>query len=181
MAPQDDSPAGLFRALYSVATWATLGLMIIIVAALIGLLFVRTPAGTAQSQELALVRPTQTALAAAYVGEESEGGVVRVVELPVTCAACHAIEGTSAAGKVCPDLTHVGGRAAERLADPSYTGSATTADEYIRESILKPNAFVVQGEGYVAANGASTMPEAVGQSLTPTELDNLVAYLASLK
>jgi mono/diheme cytochrome c family protein len=157
--------------------------MALILGALLWILLSRTPAGTAQSQELVRVRPTQTALAAMYSGSPSgtETGAVAVVALPVTCAACHSIEGTDAAGKVCPDLTHIGSVSSERVASADYLGAASTIEEYIRESILDPNAYVVQGTGWVTPAGASIMPPTVGQALTPSEVDRLVSYLASLK
>lgn len=180
MAPQEDAPAGLFRALYSVAAWSGLALMAVILVWLFWLLFSLTPSGTAQSQALETVRPTQTALAMAFAGEDGNGGVM-VVELPATCAACHAIAGTSAAGAVCPDLTDIATVSAERIASPDYAGEADTVADYIRESILAPNAYVVEGPGWVTPGGDSTMPAAVGQALAPAELERLVQYLASLE
>jgi cytochrome c2 len=179
--PQSDAPHDLFETLYRLVTWASLGLMVVIVAWLLSMLFGLSPSGTAQSQELAIVRPTQTALAVAYGGADAAEGAPVVVDLPVTCAACHAIEGTSAAGKVCPDLTHIGTVSAERIASADYSGAATTVEEYIRESILEPNTFVLQGTGWVTPKGDSTMPAAVGQALTQPELDRLITYLASLE
>ena len=35
--------------------------------------------------------------------------------------------------------------AEQRILDPKYTGEATTAEEYIRESILSPELYVVEG------------------------------------
>ncbi len=50
---------------------------------------------------------------------------------------CHTIEGTSTA-TIGPDLTHIATVAATRKAPLS-------AEEYIRESIEEPGAFIVEG------------------------------------
>jgi hypothetical protein len=49
-----------------------------------------------------------------------------------------------------------------------------SAEEYIRQSILDPGAFVVPGY-------QDSMPRDLGRDLSPTDLDALVAYLLSLK
>jgi mono/diheme cytochrome c family protein len=179
MAQEQDAPVGLFNRVYSLVAWASVAFMVLILVWLVWLLFTLTPAGTARSQELERVRPTQTALAAAYSGITD--GVNVAFEFPATCAACHAIAGTSAAGSLCPDLTHIATVSAQRLADPGYAGSATTVEEYLLESIVEPNAYVVQGPGWVTPAGDSTMPAAVGLALTDAELERLVRYLASLE
>ncbi len=53
------------------------------------------------------------------------------------CAACHTIEGVTA-GLVGPDLTHIGTDAGTRK--PGFS-----AEEYIFESIRKPEVFVAEG------------------------------------
>jgi mono/diheme cytochrome c family protein len=50
---------------------------------------------------------------------------------------------------------------------------------YFLEAILNPDAVLVDGPGYVSHQGRSTMP--VYPDLTVTQLEDLVAYLASLK
>lgn len=84
-----------------------------------------------------------------------------------TCAACHTIEGVSgAAGTVGPNLTHIGTVAASRK-------ESISAEEYIRESISSPSAFVVAGF-------TAVMPS-LSAALTTEELDNLVEFLLSRK
>jgi len=78
-----------------------------------------------------------------------------------------------------PSLAGIGTRAAERIADPTYKGSAKTADDYIRESILTPNQWVVPGPTY-SAGGQSVMPP-YGDILKTEDIDHLVAYLATFK
>jgi nitric oxide reductase subunit C len=125
-----------------------------------------------------LSKATQTAVFEAMPSPTPGAGVV---ELPAACKGCHMIAGTSAAGVVCPDLTNIATIAAERLAAADYTGSATTVEDYIRESILEPNAYLVLDKASYTANGQSIMPAAVGAALSPAELDQLVTYLASLE
>lgn len=61
------------------------------------------------------------------------------------CAGCHALDAAGAAGAVGPTHNGMGATAAERVEDPSYTGEATDAAGYIRESLLNPGAHVVEG------------------------------------
>jgi len=50
---------------------------------------------------------------------------------------------------------------------------------YLLESVLNPNAVVVEGHGYTDARGRSVMPE-LARDLTVEELVDLVAYLRTL-
>ena len=51
---------------------------------------------------------------------------------------------------------------------------------YIRESIERPSAYIVPGPMYSAA-GTSFMPPTYAKDLGPERIDQLVAYLATLK
>lgn len=94
------------------------------------------------------------------------------------CASCHAL--ASGAVLVGPSLAGVASRAGERVADPSYTGAADSGDAYLRESILAPSRYLVPGERF-AAGGRSFMPDNYGQTLEPGQIDDLVAFLATLR
>lgn len=79
--------------------------------------------------------------------------------------------GTQAGCITCHSLTPD-----EVIVGPSMAGIGARADEaYIRESILDPNATLV--EGYPA----DTMPNVWGTELSGEQVDQLVAYLLSLK
>ena len=65
-------------------------------------------------------------------------------------------------------------------AGPELTGmGAHHPAAYFAESIVNPDAVLVEGEGYIDASGHSTMPDY--PDLTVTQLADLVAYLASLR
>jgi nitric oxide reductase subunit C len=70
--------------------------------------------------------------------------------------------------------------AAARIAGPDYKGQAKDAAAYIRESILQPNVHVLTGPTF-AAGGRSLMPDDYGKTLTPEQVDQIVAYLMTLR
>ena len=65
------------------------------------------------------------------------------------------------------------------MQSPDYKGAARTPQDYIRESIVEPHAYVVPGPTF-SAGGQSIMPP-FGTVLKPEEIDQLVAYLATFK
>ena len=85
------------------------------------------------------------------------------------CSACHSLkEGEKIIG---PSLFHAGQTALNRIKDATYKGKAKTADEYIRESIVEPNTYVVPGFP------AGVMVQDFSKKLSAQELDDLVAFL----
>lgn len=82
------------------------------------------------------------------------------------CKTCHSLEPDRTI--VGPSLAQIGVRAGERV-------TGISAEDYIRQSILEPDAYVV--EGYVRG----TMPGVWDTTLTNEQLDHLVAYLLTLK
>jgi nitric oxide reductase subunit C len=99
-------------------------------------------------------------------------------QTPPGCFACH----STAAGVnlVGPTLAGIAATAAQRIEDPAYKGKALDAAGYIRESIVDPNAFVLTGPTY-ASGGRSLMPTGLDASLSTEQIDQLVAYLMTLK
>jgi nitric oxide reductase subunit C len=94
------------------------------------------------------------------------------------CTACHSLQpDVQLAG---PSLAGIASRAAQAVADPAYRGQATDAAGYIRESILAPSAHLVPGQMF-SAGGVSFMPTTYGESLDEPQVEQLVAYLSSLK
>jgi mono/diheme cytochrome c family protein len=90
----------------------------------------------------------------------------REVFVRLQCHACHRVEREKfpASLRPGPDLTGVG--------EHHPAG-------YILESIVNPNAVIVQGTGYTGPDGRSTMPDYRGE-LSVTDLIDLVAYLKTL-
>ena len=94
------------------------------------------------------------------------------------CAACHSIApGVNMAG---PSLAGLASRTEALLVSGQYKGKATDLAGYIRESVIEPSAHVVPGAMY-SANGTSFMPTTYAKDLTAAQLDQLSAYLSSLK
>jgi nitric oxide reductase subunit C len=97
---------------------------------------------------------------------------------PPGCAACHSTSpGVNIVG---PTLAGIPATAAARIAGSDYHGHAKDAAGYIRESIVEPNAHVLVGPTY-AAGGRSLMPSDYTQTLKPEQVDQIVAYLLTLR
>ena len=94
------------------------------------------------------------------------------------CTACHSIApGVNMAG---PSLAGLSARTQALLASSDYKGKAKDLAGYIHEAIAEPSAHVVPGPMY-SANGVSFMPTTYSKDLTPAQIDQLAAYLSSLK
>ncbi|HSG42431.1 MAG TPA: cytochrome D1 domain-containing protein [Anaerolineales bacterium] len=95
------------------------------------------------------------------------------------CGACHTIPGVpGAVGQIGPDLSDIGLTAGERIAAEGYSGAADSAEGYIHESLVAPNAFVVsECPGGPCQEGA--MPT-VSDILNDEELGKVISYLVSL-
>ncbi len=97
---------------------------------------------------------------------------------PPGCSACHStVPGVQIVG---PSLAGVATRALEHIKLPDYHGHATDAPSYIRESILDPNAYVMPGPTF-SSGGRSLMPANFATTLRPDQVDDLVAYLMTLR
>lgn len=84
------------------------------------------------------------------------------------CFTCHTIEGLAGAtGLLGPDLTHIGTEAANRQ-------PGVSAEEYLRQSITKPETFVAEG---VERAVPGLMLTALTAGLTDADVDALVAFL----
>lgn len=79
-----------------------------------------------------------------------------------------------------PTLAGLATRAEKTLASGEYKGKAKDVEGYIKESITHPSAHLIPGPMY-SANGVSFMPNTYEKALTPEQLNQLTAYLASLK
>ena len=98
----------------------------------------------------------------------------------LACQACHSLQpGVTLAG---PSMAGLGTRAAQTVADPGYTGTATDAAGYVRESIVTPSAHLVPGANFATGGdtGLSLMPADYETRLQPEQIDHLVAFLSTL-
>lgn len=186
---QPDDPLRVFRLGYDAFAWTSMVFVAFLTVWVIYTLFANTPDGTASTRAYIAVQPTLTAIAAGGGGEtsgeppafsESEAMSVFTNQ---ACSGCHTVEGSDDGNLACPPLGLIAATAAERIASADYAGEATTAEEYILESIVNPNAYFVEapsGKVYEAGN-TSLMPLDFSTRIDEGELDNLVAWLASLE
>ncbi len=117
---------------------------------------------------------TAAAPTAAVTGNPVAG---QQVFMSQPCSSCHDIMHPYPGGQICPNLGNIAVEAARIVKSPDYHGKAHDAAEYIRESIVNPNAYIVPGAQYRQPSGQSVMPTNFGQVLTPTQIDDLVAFL----
>jgi len=89
------------------------------------------------------------------------------VFLTVGCATCHSLAGLSQAS-LAPDLSHIGGTAESRR-------PGLSAEQYLRESVLIPNAYFVPGYE------PDRVSQRCGGILSQQQLDELVAFLLTLQ
>ena len=82
-----------------------------------------------------------------------------------TCVLCHSVNGQG--GTRAPDLSGVATRAATRV-------PGLSAEEYIRQSIHEPKAYVVEGYEPI-------MPEGLPNVLGAEKFEDIVAFLLTLK
>lgn len=87
------------------------------------------------------------------------------------CGVCHLLAAAETRGTFGPTHNGMGATAALHLADPNYAGTATTPAEYILESIVDPQAFIVPGY----ATTSHRMPPYA--HLEAATLEALVAFL----
>ena len=103
-----------------------------------------------------------------WIFQPAEGDAERGrdVFVKLECFQCHAVRGESF-----PPPSRPG---------PDLSGMARHHPAgYLAESVINPNAVIVQEPGYTGPDRLSTMPD-YRNSLTLAELDDLVAYLKSL-
>ena len=100
----------------------------------------------------------------AVAGDAAAGEKVFNEAAPA-CSTCHSLE--PGEGIIGPSLATVGTDAASRV-------SGQSAEDYMRESITDPNAYLVDGF-------ANLMTGTYGSQLSEEQITDLVAYLMTLK
>jgi len=78
----------------------------------------------------------------------------------IPCDSCHTLDGSKLVG---PTLQGIAARAATRI-------DGMSAEDYIRQSITDPGAYVVDGFN-------NQMPDIFGKSMSEQDVNDLVAYL----
>lgn len=63
------------------------------------------------------------------------------------CGVCHELDAAGTRGTFGPTHHGLGATAAQRILSTGYSGYATNAAEYIRESLLDPQIYIVEGYG----------------------------------
>lgn len=123
-----------------------------------------TPVLQAMERGTLAEEPAEAPSAEAPAEEEFEGGDGERVfntASPITCTTCHSLDGTVGLG---PSLKGIAERAGTRIAGMG-------AEEYIRQSIIDTNAYIVDGFP------ESLMPVTFSETLTPEELEAVIGYL----
>ncbi len=94
-----------------------------------------------------------------------DGGGVIGQDLGVGCQARHSLDGSekTVGGEIAPTWQGISGRAGDRV-------PGLSAEEYLRESIVDPAAYIV--EGY-----SDIMPKGFKILLSEEDIDSLVAFL----
>jgi cytochrome c551/c552 len=82
------------------------------------------------------------------------------------CMTCHSLEPDVV--MVGPSLSTIGSVAGSRV-------SGLSAEEYLRQSILEPDAYLVEGFG------AGLMPASLAGELTEQQVSDIVAYMLLLR
>ena len=98
--------------------------------------------------------------------EPSQTQAQQLIETQPGCITCHSLE---------PGVTSVGPSVATIGAEAGSRVSGTSAEEYLRESILEPDAHVAEGFA------AGIMPKGFATALTEQQVNDLVAYMLTLR
>ncbi|MCS7056681.1 MAG: c-type cytochrome [Thermoflexales bacterium] len=128
--------------------------------------------------------PTQAPVAPAAEPTKVPAAIVekgKTVFNQYGCQACHAIQGF-ANGAVGPALDNLYTNALKTIASEEYKrseGKATTAEEYIREAVLNPNAFVV-AQCPTGPCPKGVMIQNFKDQISESELEALIGYLMTL-
>lgn len=114
--------------------------------------------------DIAIDLPEGDADRGSQVAQSGEGG----------CSACHELAAVGPAWAASGSTPGIGTRAGQRISEDDYTGEATNAAQYLFESIVATNAFVVPGFQ------ESIMPLDFGQRLSAQQVADLIAYMETL-
>ncbi len=91
------------------------------------------------------------------------------------CVGCHVSTATGPGWLPSESTPGIGERAALRIEQADYSGTAETADQYLLESIVLPKTFVV--EGYLD----NLMPANFSSTLTAQDAADIIAFMLTFK
>jgi mono/diheme cytochrome c family protein len=91
------------------------------------------------------------------------------------CTVCHVTTATGPAWLPKDGQPGIGDRSASRFSEADYKGQASSPEQYLLESIVQTDAYVVSGFQ------PGIMPANYGATLTAEEVADLIAYILTLK
>jgi mono/diheme cytochrome c family protein len=91
------------------------------------------------------------------------------------CSGCHILAPVGPAWIGSETEPGIGTRAEQRFQDAGYSGKATSAEQYLFESVVAPNAYLEPGYQ------ANIMPLNFADRLSSQDMADLIAYMLSLK
>lgn len=121
------------------------------------------------------ITPTEAVATVTATGAEGNLQAGIDVYLANYCGMCHTLAVAETRGIFGPVHDGIGRVAEERIADPAYTGNATTPAEYIYESLVDPRAFVANDYKL------TRHPMPAFTHLSEEDLNALVALLVAQK
>jgi cytochrome c oxidase subunit 2 len=128
--------------------------------------------GVGHATMRATVRVVSQADFAAWVKERKSGGgggggdAAAAIFADAGCGGCHAFGPAGTTGEIGPGLDNLVSAAQKAGQDPA---------DYVREAIVDPGKVIAPGYQ------DGVMPPSYGETLTPAQLDSLVAYLTGAK
>jgi mono/diheme cytochrome c family protein len=93
------------------------------------------------------------------------------------CAACHILSPVGPPWAATEEQPGLAVRAGLRIGEDGYLGEATTAEEYLIESVVRPNAYVVAGY----PDNPNPMPPNFGERITLQNMADLLAYMLTFR
>jgi len=122
--------------------------------------------------------PTGPAVGADITLALPAGDAVRgktLAEAVLGCAGCHVLAAVGPKWPAEGGEPGIGARAETRFQASGYTGKATSAEQYLFESTVLPNAYVVDGFQ------PNIMPQNLAERLSAQDTADLIAYMLSLR
>ena len=104
---------------------------------------------------------------------DPETGLNRAVKF--RCFACHIQDETGLPLESYGELPSIGERGEIRLSDPAYQGRASTNEEYLLESILYADVYIVPGDWDLE------MPTYLADVMTEQDIADVLAWMGTLE